>query len=407
MTVGQSKNGRGDAAEPRTVSILGATGSIGASTIDLLKRRPDAYQVEALCSNRSADALAQLAKDLGARFAAVADPTAYRTLKDALSGTGIEAAAGAGAVVEAAQRPAEWVMAAIAGSTGLAPTLAAVERGGTVAVANKECLVCAGALFMSRAAQMRTTVLPVDSEHNAVFQALAAGRRQDVRRIMITASGGPFRNWSKQEIRSATVEQALRHPNWSMGPKVTIDSATLMNKGLELIEAHHLFAMESDRIGILVHAQSIVHGLVEYVDGSVVALMGSPDMRIPIAHCLAWPERIDAPVKPLDLAEVGTLSFAAPDLERFPALRLARQALEAGNGAPTVLNAANEVAVAEFIDRRLGFAGIPALVDATLCEASRRGLMHEPTSVDDALAIDHTARSLARNLVPEIAAKAS
>jgi 1-deoxy-D-xylulose-5-phosphate reductoisomerase len=407
MTVGYAKNGRADATAPRTVSILGATGSIGASTIDLLRRRPEAYQVEALCSNRNADALAQLARGLGARFAAVADPTAYHALKDGLSGTGIEAAAGAAAVIEAAQRPADWVMAAIAGSTGLAPTLAAVERGGTVAVANKECLVCAGALFMSRAAEVGTTVLPVDSEHNAVFQALAAGRRQDVRRIMITASGGPFRSWSQQEIRSATVEQALRHPNWSMGPKVTIDSATLMNKGLELIEAHHLFAFASDAIGILVHAQSIVHGLVEYVDGSVVALMGSPDMRIPIAHCLAWPERIEAPVKPLDLTQIGTLSFEAPDIERFPALRLARQALEAGNGAPTVLNAANEIAVAEFIDRRLGFTGIPALVEATLCAASRRGLLHEPAGVDDALAIDHTARSLAKDLAPQIAAKAS
>jgi 1-deoxy-D-xylulose-5-phosphate reductoisomerase len=403
--VGYAKNGRGEAAEPRTVSILGATGSIGASTADLLRRRPEAYRVEALCSNRNADALARLARDLGARFAAVADPTAYRALKQGLSGSGIEAAAGADSVVEAAQRPADWVMAAIAGATGLAPTLAAVERGGTVAVANKECLVCAGMLFMSRAAQAGTTVLPVDSEHNAVFQALAAGRREDVKRIMITASGGPFRTWSKDQIRAATVEQALRHPNWSMGPKVTIDSATLMNKGLELIEAHHLFAMDHDAIGILVHAQSIVHGLVEYIDGSVVALMGSPDMRTPIAHCLAWPERIEAPVKSLDLAEVGTLSFEAPDLERFPALKLAREALAAGNGAPTVLNAANEIAVAEFIDRRLGFAGIPALVEATLNEAARRGAMHEPSSVDDAIAIDHTARRLAQSLVPEIAAK--
>jgi 1-deoxy-D-xylulose-5-phosphate reductoisomerase len=405
--VGHARNGQNNATAPRSVSILGATGSIGASTTDLLRRRPDAYRVEALCSNRNADALAKLARDLGARFAAVADPTLYRTLKEGLSGTRTEAAAGATAVIEAAQRPADWVMAAIAGSTGLAPTLAAVERGGTVAVANKECLVCAGALFMSRAAKAGTTVLPVDSEHNAVFQALAAGRRQDVKGITITASGGPFRTWSKEKIRSATVEQALRHPNWSMGPKVTIDSATLMNKGLELIEAHHLFGFAPERIGILVHPQSIVHGLVEYVDGSVVALMGSPDMRTPIAHCLAWPERIDTPVKPLDLAQVGSLSFEAPDLERFPALRLARHALEAGNGAPTVLNAANEIGVSEFIDKRLAFSGIPILVEATLNEAAHRSLMHEPASVEDALAIDHTARSLAKSLVPEIAAKAS
>jgi 1-deoxy-D-xylulose-5-phosphate reductoisomerase len=392
---------------PRTVSILGATGSIGASTADLLRRQREHFQVEALCSNRNGEALARLARDLGARFAAVADPTAYRALKEGLSGSGIEAASGDAAVVEAAQRPADWVMAAIAGACGLAPTLAAVERGGTVALANKESLVCAGALFMSRAAQAGTRVLPVDSEHNAVFQALAAGRREDVTRIVITASGGPFRTWSIEAIRQATVEQALRHPNWSMGPKVTIDSATLMNKGLELIEAHHLFAAAPEELDILVHAQSIVHGLVEYRDGSVVALMGSPDMRTPIGHCLAWPERINVPVKWLDLARVGTLSFEAPDLERFPALRLARQALAAGNGAPTVLNAANEVAVVAFIDRQLGFVGIPALVEATLDAASRRGVTREPKSVEDALAIDHTARSLARELLPEIAAKAS
>ncbi len=395
------------AAAPRTISILGATGSIGASTTDLIRRQPGQYRVEALCSNRNAEALARLARELGARFAAVADPDAYGALKEGLSGSGIEAGAGATAVVEAAQRPAEWVMAAIAGSTGLGPTLAAVERGGTVALANKECLVCAGALFMSRAAAAGTTVLPVDSEHNAVFQALTAGRRCDVKRITITASGGPFRTWTIEQIRAATLEQALRHPNWSMGPKVTIDSATLMNKGLELIEAHHLFVMESASIDVLVHPQSIVHGLVEFIDGSVVALMGSPDMRIPIAHCLAWPERIDAPVKALDLARIGSLGFETPDLARFPALRLARQALEEGNGAPTVLNAANEIAVAKFIDRRLGFAGIPALVEATLEAASRRGLLREPASVDDALAIDHTARSLAHDLMPEIAAKAS
>jgi 1-deoxy-D-xylulose-5-phosphate reductoisomerase len=260
---------------------------------------------------------------------------------------------------------------------------------------------------MSRAAQAGTRVLPVDSEHNAVFQALAAGRREDVTRIVITASGGPFRTWSVDAIRNATVEQALRHPNWSMGPKVTIDSATLMNKGLELIEAHHLFAAAPEELDILVHSQSIVHGLVEYRDGSVVALMGSPDMRTPIAHCLAWPDRINVPVKWLDLARVGALNFEAPDVERFPALRLARQALAAGNGAPTVLNAANEVAVAEFIDRRLGFVGIPALVEATLDAALRRGVMREPKSVEEALVIDHTARSLARELLPQIAVKAS
>ncbi len=393
-------------AAPRSVTILGATGSIGASTIDLLKRNPSRYRVEAVSANRNGRALARIARELDARFAAVADEGAYRDLKEDLAGSGIEAAAGPRAMIEAAQRPADWVMAAIAGATGLEPTLAAVERGGTVALANKECLVCAGALFMRRAAQKGTRVLPVDSEHNALFQALGAGRREDVVRLVLTASGGPFRTWSIDAIRAATPAQALKHPNWSMGPKVTIDSATLMNKGLELIEAHHLFAMESAGIDVVVHPQSVVHGLVEFRDGSVVAHLGPPDMRIPIAHCLAWPTRIEGPGPRLDLAQIGALTFEAPDVQRFPALALARRALEAGNGAPTVLNAANEVAVAEFIAARLPFPGIPALVEATLEAAHREGALHEPASVEDALAIDHIARSLARNLLPEIAAKA-
>ena len=393
-------------AAPRSVTILGATGSIGASTIDLLKRNPSRYRVEAVSANRNGRALARIARELDARFAAVADEGAYRDLKEDLGGSGIEAAAGPRAMIEAAQRPADWVMAAIAGATGLEPTLAAVERGGTVALANKECLVCAGALFMRRAAQKGTRVLPVDSEHNALFQALGAGRREDVVRLVLTASGGPFRTWSIDAIRAATPAQALKHPNWSMGPKVTIDSATLMNKGLELIEAHHLFAMESAGIDVVVHPQSVVHGLVEFRDGSVVAHLGPPDMRIPIAHCLAWPTRIEGPGPRLDLAQIGALTFEAPDVQRFPALALARRALEAGNGAPTVLNAANEVAVAEFIAARLPFPGIPALVEATLEAAHREGALREPASVEDALAIDHIARSLARNLLPEIAAKA-
>jgi 1-deoxy-D-xylulose-5-phosphate reductoisomerase len=393
-------------AVPRSVTILGATGSIGASTIDLLKRNLSRYRVEAVSANRNGRALARIARELDARFAAVADEGAYRDLKEDLAGSGIEAAAGPGAMIEAARRPADWVMAAIAGATGLEPTLAAVERGGTVALANKECLVCAGALFMRRAAQKGTKVLPVDSEHNALFQALGAGRREDVVRLVLTASGGPFRTWSIDAIRAATPAQALKHPNWSMGPKVTIDSATLMNKGLELIEAHHLFAMEPAGIDVVVHPQSVVHGLVEFRDGSVVAQLGPPDMRIPIAHCLAWPTRIEGPGPRLDLAKIATLTFEAPDVQRFPALALARRALEAGNGAPTALNAANEVAVAEFIAQRLAFPGIPALVEATLEAADREGALHEPASVQDALAIDHIARSLARNLLPEIAAKA-
>ena len=395
------------AAVPRTVTLLGATGSIGSSTADLLRQDPGRYRVTAVTAQRKASALARLARELGARFAAVADADAYAELKAELSGSGIEAAAGAATIVEAALRPADWVMAAITGATSLEPTLAAAERGATVALANKECLVCAGALFMRRAAAAGATVLPVDSEHNAIFQALGAGRREDVRRIVLTASGGPFRGWSLDAIRKVTVEQALKHPIWSMGPKITIDSATLMNKGLELIEAHHLFGLGPEALDVVVHPQSIVHGLVEFRDGSVVAQLGSPDMRIPIAHCLAWPVRMGTPAPRLDLARLGTLTFEEPDPIRFPALALARQALAAGGAAPTILNAANEIAVREFIGGRLGFGGIPALVEATLDAAVRRGATAEPQSVEDAIAIDHNARSLAVELLPEIAAIAS
>jgi 1-deoxy-D-xylulose-5-phosphate reductoisomerase len=394
-------------AAPKTVTILGATGSIGSSTADLLRRDPASFAVEAVTANRDAAALARLARELGARFAAVADTAAYAELKAELSGSGIEAAAGPEALVEAAQRPAEWVMAAITGAASLAPTLAAAERGAAVALANKECLVCAGALFMRRAAAAGANVLPVDSEHNAIFQALGSGRREDVRRIVLTASGGPFRTWTAEAIRKVTVEQALKHPTWSMGPKVTIDSATLMNKGLELIEAHHLFALPPEELDVVVHPQSIVHGLVEFRDGSVIAQLGSPDMRIPISHCLAWPVRMGTPAARLNLAQVSTLSFEEPDLVRFPALAIARRALATGGSAPTILNAANEIAVREFVEKRLGFSGIPALVEGTLDAMERRGETGEPQTVEEALAVDHNARRLAVSLLPEIAAMAS
>src|SRR5256884_215189 len=390
----------------RTVTILGATGSIGASTVDLLKRERKRFRIEAVSANKNAVALAAVARELGACFAAIGDPTAYGELKSALSGTGIKAAAGEGGLLEAAERPAQWVIGAITGAAGLKPTLAAAERGAIVALANKETLVCAGALFMRRAAAAGATVLPVDSEHNALFQAMSGSRREDVRRVILTASGGPFRTARVEALRTATVEQALNHPNWSMGPKVTIDSATLMNKGLELIEAHHLFALAPEQIDVLVHPQSIVHSLVEFCDGSMIAQLGCPDMRIPIAYCLAWPGRIRGPAPRLDLARVATLTFEEPDFARFPALSLARRALEAGGAAPTVLNAANEVAVAEFLARRLRFAGIPALVEATLEAALSRNWTAEPESVDEALFIDHNTRLLTRSLLPEIAAKA-
>jgi 1-deoxy-D-xylulose-5-phosphate reductoisomerase len=390
---------------PRHVTILGATGSIGSSTVDLLKRQNGRFKVAALTAHRNGIALARLARELGASFAAVADHGAYRELKSELSGSGIEAAAGSDSVAEAARRPAEWVIGAITGTAGLEPSLAAIERGATLALANKESLVCAGTLVMRRAKERGATVLPVDSEHNALFQAMTAGRREDVTKVIITASGGPFRTWSRDDIRKATLAAALKHPNWSMGPKVTIDSATLMNKGLEVIEAYHLFNLKPDEIEVLVHPQSIVHGMVEFRDGSVIAHLGPHDMRVPIAHCLAYPDRIDGPVKRLNLAEVGSLTFEKPDLERFPALALAWAALRAGNGATTVLNAANEIAVAAFVDGQIGFTGIPALVEATLDAASRRGVMREPASIADAFSVDHNSRSLAQDLLPEIAAK--
>ncbi len=407
MTQTRPRTKIGLAAAPRTITLLGATGSIGSSTADLLRRDPGRYRVEAVTAHRNGAALARLARELGARFAAVADPESYAELKAELSGSRIEAGAGPEALVEAAQRPAEWVMAAITGAASLKPTLAAAERGATVALANKECLVCAGALFMRRAAAAGATVLPVDSEHNAIFQALSAGRREDVRRIVLTASGGPFRTLSLDAIRKVTLEQALKHPIWSMGPKITIDSATLMNKGLELIEARHLFDLAPEELDVVVHAQSVIHGLVEFRDGSVIAQLGSPDMRIPIAHCLAHPARMPTPAQRLDLARIATLTFEEPDPVRFPALRIARHALAAGGAAPTVLNAANEVAVAEFVGGRLGFTGIAALVEATLDAAERSGSMAEPQSVEQAVTIDHNSRRLAAQLLPEIAAMAS
>jgi len=406
-TAGLARSKPNEAAALRRITILGATGSIGASTIDLIKREPARYRVVAISARRNAAALAKAAREVGAQLAVVADPSVYNDLKEALAGTGIEAGAGEEALLEAAQRPADWVMAAISGAIGLKPTLAAIERGATVALANKECLVCAGSLFMRRAASSGATVLPVDSEHNAVFQALGAGPREDVRRVILTASGGPFRTWSLDAIKAATPEQALRHPNWSMGPRITVDSASMMNKGLELIEAQHLFALKPDEIDVLVHPQSVVHGLVEFRDGSVVAQLGSPDMRIPIAHCLAWPRRIDSPAARLDLARVRELTFEAPDPVRFPALALARHVMELGGAAPTVFNAADEVAVGEFIAGRIGFPAIVALVEATVEAAQARGLLADPAGVEAAIAVDHIARNIARDLLPEIAVKAS
>jgi 1-deoxy-D-xylulose-5-phosphate reductoisomerase len=380
---------------PRRVTILGSTGSVGCNTVELLAADPDAYRVEALVAHRNAALLATQARQLNAKFAVVADDTQYRELQAALAGSGIEAAAGAAAVVEAAARPADWVMAAIVGAAGLAPTLEAVRQGTLVAFANKEVLVCAGALVTEEARRCGTRLLPVDSEHNAIFQVFAFEQKAAIERIMLTASGGPFRRASRAEMAAATPEQAVAHPNWRMGAKISVDSATMMNKGLEVIEAHHLFALESARLDVVVHPQSVIHGLVYYTDGSVLAQLGSPDMRTPIANALGWPERIAAPSPRLDLAKLAQLTFEAPDPERFPALRLARDALDSGGGAPTVLNAANEIAVAAFLDRRIGFLDIAATVERTL-EALPSPRLDR---LDDVYAIDAEARAVARRFI--------
>ncbi|HZT51743.1 MAG TPA: 1-deoxy-D-xylulose-5-phosphate reductoisomerase [Stellaceae bacterium] len=380
---------------PRRVTILGSTGSVGCNTVDLLARDPDAYRVEALVAHRNVPLLAEQARRLGAKLAVVADDTQLRELKAALAGSGIEAAAGAAAVIEAAARPADWVMAAIVGAAGLAPTLEAVRRGALVALANKEVLVCAGALVTEAARRCGTRLLPVDSEHNAIFQVFAYEQKTAIERIMLTASGGPFRRATREQMAAATPEQAVAHPNWRMGAKISVDSATMMNKGLEVIEAHHLFALDGDRLDIVVHPQSVVHGLVYYSDGSVLAQLGSPDMRTPIANALGWPERIPAPSPRLDLAALAQLTFEAPDPQRFPALRLARAALDSGGGTPTVLNAANEVAVAAFLDRRIGFLEIAATVERVL-EALPNPRLDR---LEDVYAIDAEARAVARRLI--------
>lgn len=385
-------------AKPRRISILGATGSIGESTLDLVGRNPTAYQVVALTGGRNAKRLAELAITHKAEIAVVADETCLEALRAHLAGSGIEAAAGDAALIEAASRPADWVMAAIVGAAGLRPTLAAVRQGTCTALANKECLVSAGRIFMREVARHETTLLPVDSEHSAAMQVMGGVSAEKVERICLTASGGPFRSWSLADMAGVTPEQALAHPNWTMGPKVTIDSATLMNKALELIEAHHLFAVEADRLEVLIHPQSIVHCLVYYRDGSVLAQMSCPDMRTPIAYSLAWPNRMEAPTERLDLASIGDLSFEPPDEAQFPALRLVREVLAAGGSASTILNAANEVAVEAFLDGRIGFLAIAGLVEATLDRAS--GLVGlDPDSVEDILALDDEARAVARSLL--------
>ncbi|TGX56120.1 1-deoxy-D-xylulose-5-phosphate reductoisomerase [Sphingomonas gei] len=381
----------------KRVTILGATGSVGSSTLDLIERAPESFEVVALTANRDVDKLAAAAIRTRARLAVVADESCLAALRDALAGSGVEARAGAEAVCEAARAGVDWTMAAIVGTAGLKPVMAALEAGGTVALANKEALVSAGEVMMAVARAHATTLLPVDSEHNAVFQCLDRTAPKGVRKIILTASGGPFRNTPLEAMRAITPAQAVAHPNWSMGAKISIDSATMMNKGLELIEAFHLFPVDSEQLDILVHAQSVVHSMVEYVDGSVLAQLGTPDMRTPIAYALAWPERMPTPCERLDLAKVGRLDFEAADPVRFPALTLARDALAAGGARPAILNAANEVAVAAFLAGRVAFLEIAAIVADTLARYDPAA----PDSLDAVLAIDAEARAYAAERVKD------
>src|SRR6185312_13257124 len=386
----------------RSVSVLGSTGSIGVSTLDVISHARKTYgahtmPVEAITAHPNVAMLAKQAREIRPKLAVVGDEKLYGALKAELAGSGVEIAAGRAAVIAAAARPSDTVMVAIMGAAALEPALAAVARSATVALANKECIVSAGNVFHRALSNSSASVIPVDSEHNAVFQVLNGDGAQEVEKVTLTASGGPFRDWSLAQMAACTVEQAVAHPNWSMGAKISVDSATLMNKGLELIEAHFLFGLPSKQLDVVIHPQSVIHSLVEFVDGSVLAQLGAPDMRIPIAYTLAWPERMETPAERLDLAAIARLDFEQPDLQRFPALRLARQALEAGGAAPVVLNAANEVAVAGFLAGRLGFADIAALVE----EALQRGDAPAPRTIDDVLEIDRTTRSHAEALMRE------
>ncbi|MGA2044249.1 MAG: 1-deoxy-D-xylulose-5-phosphate reductoisomerase [Roseiarcus sp.] len=388
-----------DRPAPKRLVILGATGSIGRSCAQVLESSSGRFAVAAVAGGRDGAALGRAAIALGAPFAAIADPAGYPALKAAAAGRPIEIAAGPDAVVEAALREADLVVAAIVGTAGLAPTFAAIEAGRAVALANKETLVCAGRAVVAAARLSGARILPLDSEHNAIFQAMGGCDAREIVRMTLTASGGPFREWDAERIRRATVAEALAHPNWAMGAKVTIDSASLMNKGLELIEAHHLFGMPAERLDVLIHPQSVVHGLIAFADGSVTAGMAAPDMKTPIAHCLAYPDRLRSGGRVLDLAAVGQLSFERPDLARFPALGLAIAALGEGGGAPTALNAANEIAVEAFLAERIGFSEIARLVEAVLEQSGRAGELSSCATVAQALAVHHMARDRARALL--------
>lgn len=387
---------------PKRLSILGATGSVGTSTLDLVFRDPDAFDIVAVTASTKVDELAEIAKRTNADCAVIADPDRFDDLKAALSGTGIDALAGPQGLVEAATRQADIVVAAIIGFAGLRPTLAAIEQGAVIALANKECLVAAGDLFMARAAECGARVLPVDSEHNAIYQAVADNSEKAIAEIILTASGGPFRTMTYDEMKAVTPAQALKHPNWSMGAKITIDSATLMNKGLELIEAAYLFPVDKDKFGAIVHPQSIVHGLVRYIDGSVIAQLGPPDMRAPLSYCLNWPDRAPTPCERLDLAALGSLTFESVDVERFPAFGLALEAMRRGGAIQPILNAANEVAVEAFLKEKIGFTKIADLVATVMNNAEAQNMTGSPTDIHDVLEIDAWARSNSTPLVSKL-----
>jgi len=381
----------------RSVTVLGSTGSIGVSTLDLIERDRDRFDLVAITAHKNVVGLIEQARRLRPQFAVIGDMLLFDELKAGLEGTGIEVAAGRDSVIEAALRPADWVMAGIVGTAGLAPTLAAVRRGAAVALANKECLVSAGSLFLAEVARSGATLLPVDSEHNAIFQVLDTERLHAVDKIILTASGGPFRTATVDEMKRATPAQAVAHPQWDMGAKISVDSATLMNKGLELIEAAYLFPVGEKRLDIVIHPQSIIHSMVAYVDGSVLAQLGSPDMRTPISYALAWPERMATPSARLNLAEIGSLTFSEPDPTRFPALRLAREALKSGGAMPTILNAANEIAVAAFLRGNIGFLEIAITVEKALEQGAGEAIA--PNSLEDIYEIDRIARIRAEELV--------
>ncbi|UMM07390.1 1-deoxy-D-xylulose-5-phosphate reductoisomerase [Gluconobacter frateurii] len=382
----------GSVAKPRRISVLGSTGSIGTSTVDLLKRMAADIEVRALVGGRNVALLAEQARELRAEIAVIHDESLHEELKARLAGSGIRTAAGRQAVIEAGAMEADWTMAAITGAAGLEPTLAAARNGHAIALANKEALVCAGDVMLRAVGEAGATLLPVDSEHNAIAQALGGCDMSTVEKIVLTASGGPFRQSSLEDMRAATPEKALKHPTWTMGAKITIDSASMANKGLEVIEAARLFGLTEDRIDVLVHPQSVVHGLVQFRDGSLVAQMGSADMRIPIAHTLAWPQRMETPCQRLDLAAFGRLDFEAPDETRFVPLRLARQVLRAGGAAPAVFSAANEIAVDAFLNRRIGFLGIGETIDSALQAMTENP---ELTTLDEVLEWDARGRALA------------